>query len=93
MTFDPIVFAAQLKEAGVPRVTVEPSGMSGSPYDHVYVYLTERDGPHLIISAGREYGEKGILCGVYRDHESAGRVKRVYDYAAAQAWVEGKGAA
>lgn len=63
--------AAALRAAGFTNVTIEPSSVSGSPFDYVYVYLTV-DGPegdHIIISDAAEYGDEGILVGKYPHFE------------------------
>lgn len=87
--FEPEIFARQLRAAGVEGVSVEPSGICGSPYDHVYVYLTSRgpEGSHLIISAGEEYGEKGVLCGTYTHYEEPGAIEEFEGYTGALKWV------
>lgn len=56
-----------LEGAGFKNVTVEPSSLTFSPHDYVYVYLTpqEHEGKHIIISEAAEYGEEGILVGWY----------------------------
>lgn len=61
----------ELEKAVIGKIEKQPSAVTGSPYQYVYVYLTdkEHEGPHLIVSAAGEYGEKGILVGKYPHYE------------------------
>jgi hypothetical protein len=55
-------------EAEGLRAEVGPSAVSGSPYEYVYVLLTDAgfEGPHIILSEGEEYeANAGILVGLY----------------------------
>lgn len=50
------------------EVKVQPSGIMGSPHDHVYVYLTDdEDGPHVILSdfAELDAEKTGFVVGAY----------------------------
>lgn len=63
--------AERIRAAGLPAA-VGPSAVTRSPYDYIYVYLTEDgpDGRHGIVSDGAEYGDDGWLVGFYPDFES-----------------------
>lgn len=62
------------------RLSIEPSGIQGSPYDHLFIYLTEmeHEGRHLIVSDQRELDDQdGILVGMYRHYEAPGEIEEV----------------
>lgn len=88
MTFDPNRMAGDL--APLKGVMIGPSMVTGSPFDYLFVFLTERDfdGPHLIVSDGAEWNEPGVLVGMYDgEGEGIGEVESVADQAAAVDWV------
>lgn len=65
----------ELEARGIPgavEITIEPSAVSQSPYDYVYVYLTP-DGPeghHIIVSDAEEWtAEPGIIVGLFPHYE------------------------
>jgi hypothetical protein len=66
----------EMKEAlldlGFKDVRIEPSAVTFSPYEYVYVYLTDElhEGRHLIFSDNYEWEDKpGILVGSYSHFE------------------------
>lgn len=56
------------------KVTIEPSGVVGSPHDYIYIYMGPREerGGHIIVSDLREWEDRdGFLVGVHRHWGSA----------------------
>jgi hypothetical protein len=75
-TFTPAEMEQRLRAAQIGKVTVEASAISGSPYDYVYVYFTEREAEdwHLIVSDNYEMGDgPGIVVGLHQHYEEACR--------------------
>lgn len=81
MSFEPHHMLHLLLAEGYESATIEPSNITGSPYDYVYVYLTDKnfEGPHIIISSAQEHGERGYV-GKYEHYEEEGTCKKVYGY-------------
>lgn len=51
------------------RTSLEPSNITGSPYIYLTFFLTEKlfNGPHIVVSDGRELDPGvGIIVGYYR---------------------------
>lgn len=66
-----------------PVARIEPSNVTGSPYNYLYIYLTPQgpDGPHVIVSDASEFGEDGIRIGRYEHYEVRNTVIREPDKA------------
>jgi hypothetical protein len=72
VSLDAQEMAEALRELGFKNVKIEPSAVTFSPYEYVYVYLTdqEHEGHHLIFSDNYEWEDKpGILVGSYSHFE------------------------
>lgn len=72
-------WAEAMRKANIGKVSVEPSAIVYSPYNYVYVYLTEKEheGPHLILSDAAEHGDEGIIIGRYEHFEEMAKVGNV----------------
>lgn len=58
-----------------PIASIEPSGIEGSPYNYLYIYLTDQgpEGPHIIVSDAEEFRAKGICIGMHEHYEGGGK--------------------
>ena len=82
--WDAHAFAAELRQneelraLGVRMVEVQPSPVSGSPYLHVELYVSEDgpEGPYVAVSEASEYEEsEGMYLGAYEAYGEDGNVE------------------
>jgi hypothetical protein len=89
-SLNPQAFASLLSKAGVRRVAVQSSVVQGSPYDYVYIYLSNKglEGGYLIVSDAKENGDEGITLGRH-DYtaDAIAEIAIVFSDAHALLWV------